>query len=92
MYSKNIEAEEGGLDNGTMIVAIDGPAGSGKSTRGTRARRRLGFTYLDSGALYRTVTLLALEAGMDSMTSSHWRGSPRTRRSSSANATRIMFR
>ncbi len=48
-----------------MIVAIDGPAGSGKSTVARALARRLGFTYLDSGALYRTVTLLALEDGMD---------------------------
>ncbi len=45
-----------------MIVAIDGPAGSGKSTVARGVARRLGFTYLDSGALYRAVTLVALEA------------------------------
>ena len=44
-----------------MIVAIDGPAGSGKSTVARALARRLGFTYLDSGALYRAVTLLALD-------------------------------
>jgi cytidylate kinase len=48
-----------------MIVAIDGPAGSGKSTVARALARRLGFTYLDSGALYRAVTLLALEHGID---------------------------
>src|SRR3989442_1229196 len=50
-----------------MIVAIDGPAGSGKSTVARALARRLGFTYLDSGALYRAVTLLALdrEANLD---------------------------
>jgi cytidylate kinase len=46
-----------------MIVAIDGPAGSGKSTVARVLARRLGFTYLDSGALYRAVTLLALDRG-----------------------------
>jgi cytidylate kinase len=46
-------------------VAIDGPAGSGKSTVARGVARRLGFTYLDSGALYRAVTLAALEAGTD---------------------------
>jgi len=46
-----------------MIIAIDGPAGSGKSTVARGIARRLGFTYLDSGALYRVVTLLALESG-----------------------------
>jgi CMP/dCMP kinase len=48
-----------------MIVAIDGPAGSGKSTVARALARRLGFTYLDSGALYRTVALLALERDAD---------------------------
>jgi cytidylate kinase len=46
-----------------MIVAIDGPAGSGKSTVARGVARRLGFTYLDSGALYRAVTLAAVESG-----------------------------
>jgi cytidylate kinase len=48
-----------------MIVAIDGPAGSGKSTVARGVARRLGLTYLDSGALYRAITLLALENQVD---------------------------
>src|SRR5919204_6829406 len=48
-----------------MIVAIDGPAGSGKSTVARGVARRLGFTYLDSGAMYRALTLKALERGAD---------------------------
>jgi cytidylate kinase len=48
-----------------MIIAIDGPAGSGKSTVARSLARRLGFTYLDSGALYRAVSLLALEREAD---------------------------
>jgi CMP/dCMP kinase len=48
-----------------MIVAIDGPAGSGKSTVAREVARRLGFTYLDSGAMYRAVTLRALEEDAD---------------------------
>jgi cytidylate kinase len=48
-----------------MIIAIDGPAGSGKSTVAREVARRLGFTYLDSGAMYRAVTLAALESGED---------------------------
>ena len=40
-----------------MIIAIDGPAGSGKSTVAREVARRLGFTYLDSGAMYRSVAL-----------------------------------
>jgi cytidylate kinase len=48
-----------------MIVAIDGPAGSGKSTVARKLAARLGFRYLDSGALYRAVTLAALDQGVD---------------------------
>jgi cytidylate kinase len=45
-----------------MLIAIDGPAGAGKSTVARALARRLGFTYLDSGALYRCVALLSLAA------------------------------
>jgi CMP/dCMP kinase len=45
-----------------LLVAIDGPAGAGKSTVARELARRLGFTYLDSGAMYRCVALLALGA------------------------------
>jgi CMP/dCMP kinase len=44
-----------------MIVAIDGPAGSGKSTVARGLAERLGFRYLDTGAMYRALTWLALE-------------------------------
>ncbi len=44
-----------------MLVAIDGPAGAGKSTVARAVARELGFTYLDSGAMYRCVALLALQ-------------------------------
>jgi CMP/dCMP kinase len=46
-----------------MIVAIDGPAGAGKSTVARGVARALGFTYLDSGAMYRCVALAVLEHG-----------------------------
>ncbi|HTR73123.1 MAG TPA: (d)CMP kinase, partial [Solirubrobacteraceae bacterium] len=46
----------------TMLVAIDGPAGSGKSTVARALALRLGFAYLDSGAMYRCVGLLSLES------------------------------
>jgi cytidylate kinase len=46
-----------------MVVAIDGPAGAGKSTVARAAARALGFTYLDSGAMYRAVGLLTLRSG-----------------------------
>ncbi len=45
-----------------MVIAIDGPAGAGKSTVALALAARLGFTYLDSGAMYRCVALLALDA------------------------------
>jgi cytidylate kinase len=47
-----------------MIIAIDGPAGSGKSTIAREVAKRLGMRYLDTGAMYRTATLVALEAGL----------------------------
>jgi CMP/dCMP kinase len=45
------------------VVAIDGPAGAGKSTVARALARRLGFTYLDSGAMYRAVALALLRRG-----------------------------
>jgi cytidylate kinase len=45
------------------VIAIDGPAGSGKTTTAQAVARALGFGHLDSGALYRAVTLAGLEAG-----------------------------
>jgi cytidylate kinase len=48
-----------------MVIAIDGPAGAGKSTVARGAAKALGFTYLDSGAMYRCVALTALDRGVD---------------------------
>src|ERR671937_327521 len=47
-----------------MIVAIDGPAGAGKSTVAQRLAERLGFRYLDTGAMYRALTWLAMQRGV----------------------------
>ncbi len=47
-----------------MIVAIDGPAGAGKSTVARRLAERLGFRYLDTGAMYRALTWLAMQRGL----------------------------
>jgi cytidylate kinase len=47
------------------VIAIDGPAGSGKSTTARFLAARLGYTYLDTGAMYRCVTLAALERKLD---------------------------
>lgn len=48
-----------------LIIAIDGPAGSGKSTVARELARRLNYTYIDTGAMYRAVTLKALREGLD---------------------------
>ena len=48
-----------------MIIAIDGPAGAGKSTVARALARRLGYLYLDTGAMYRAVTLEIVERGLD---------------------------
>jgi len=48
-----------------MVIAIDGPAGAGKSTVARALAAELGFTYLDSGAMYRCVALAALRRGAD---------------------------
>jgi cytidylate kinase len=47
-----------------MIVTIDGPAGAGKSTVARRLAERLGFRYLDTGAMYRALTWLAMQRGL----------------------------
>ncbi len=46
-------------------IAIDGPAGSGKSTVGEQLARKLGYLYFDTGAMYRALTWLALQRGVD---------------------------
>ena len=47
------------------VIAIDGPAGSGKSTVGRMLADRLGLTYLDTGAMYRAVAFAAIRGGVD---------------------------
>jgi CMP/dCMP kinase len=47
------------------VIAIDGPAGSGKSTVARRLAERLGLDYLDTGAMYRAITFAALRRGID---------------------------
>lgn len=51
--------------NAPIVVAVDGPAGSGKSSVSKAASRRLGYDYLDTGAAYRALTWVALESGAD---------------------------
>jgi cytidylate kinase len=48
-----------------MIIAIDGPAGSGKSTVAKLVAKELGFIYIDTGAMYRALTLKAMRMGID---------------------------
>jgi cytidylate kinase len=48
-----------------MVIAIDGPAGAGKSSVARAVAEEVGFTYLDSGAMYRCVALAAIDAGVD---------------------------
>lgn len=50
---------------GLRVIAIDGPAGSGKSTIGRRLAAHLGLEYLDTGAMYRSVAFLAIQQGVD---------------------------
>ncbi len=54
-----------------MVIALDGPAGSGKSTVARAVAERLGFTYLDSGAMYRCVGLAARRSGRDPAVVAH---------------------
>lgn len=48
-----------------MVVTIDGPAGAGKSSAARELAQRLGFRFLDTGSMYRAVTLAAMQAGVD---------------------------
>ena len=47
-----------------FVVAIDGPAGAGKSTASRALAQRLGYGYVDTGAMYRAVAVLAVERGI----------------------------
>ncbi len=53
------------MPNKQFVIAIDGPAASGKSTTARIVAQRLGYTYIDTGAMYRAATLAVLRAGID---------------------------
>lgn len=53
------------MSSGRVRIAIDGPAGAGKSTVAKLVAERLGYLYIDTGAMYRALTLKALEHGVD---------------------------
>src|SRR3954454_11764217 len=53
------------LSDAPLVVAIDGPSGSGKSSTSRGVAARLGLAYLDTGAMYRAVTWLAVHEGLD---------------------------
>src|SRR5579875_3217103 len=65
LSSEKFIEESGGLMREPGRIAIDGPAGSGKSTIGEQLARQLGYLYIDTGAMYRAVTWLALREGVD---------------------------
>ena len=60
-----VSAAVSDVETPPVIVAIDGPAGAGKSTVGRAVAVRLGLDYLDTGAMYRAVTFAALRRGID---------------------------
>jgi CMP/dCMP kinase len=61
----SVSGESAGNVATALVIAIDGPAGAGKSTVGRALATRLGLEYLDTGAMYRAVTFAALRRGLD---------------------------
>lgn len=64
-YHSGVQSPHESEPKTLMIIAIDGPAGSGKSSVAKSVATRLGFKYLDTGAMYRAVTFRALQTGVD---------------------------
>lgn len=61
----NTDGVHGADEQASIVVAIDGPAGSGKSSVSKAVAKRLGYRYLDTGASYRAIALFALDRGID---------------------------
>src|SRR5436305_14557757 len=61
----SINIQHGGIMQRPRHIAIDGPAGSGKSTVGEQLAQRLGYLYVDTGAMYRAIAWLALQKGVN---------------------------
>src|SRR5262245_48789237 len=62
--SPGVQGVRGSCQRHAPIIAIDGPAGTGKSTLALRLAMHFGWRYIDSGAMYRAVALYALEQGI----------------------------
>ncbi len=60
-----VSAADGRMGRGVRVIAIDGPAGSGKSTVARKLAQRLGLEYLDTGAMYRSVAFAAMAREVD---------------------------
>ncbi len=63
-----------GLSPQSLIIAMDGPAGVGKSTVGQYVAKRLGYRFINTGEMFRALTWKALEEGWTSLTGRRWRG------------------
>src|SRR5690606_39712991 len=63
--SRFIRFEEGRMEMKRLTIAIDGPAGAGKSTVARRVAEEMGLLYVDTGAMYRAITWKALQSGID---------------------------
>jgi CMP/dCMP kinase len=59
-----VAASEKNTQSSELVIAVDGPSGVGKSTLGKALARKLGYSYIDSGAVYRAVGLAALDRGI----------------------------